>query len=393
MSAVAAIAESVAGWSPRRTRWLIVAVHAAFIVPWSVYIGLDFGQNFSWPPVLGGTAITLPLGLLLLALQLRLSLAFAARERLRGAPWVLLAEVVLVYLPLRWLDWTWFFMESCLMAAAPMVLPRWPAAIAIAAMVVGSSLRNAELGLAAPVAVGPPVVTTIFWLTYTTVVLVVPAVGMYGSARLARLFDALRETRAELAAVAVNRERLRVARDLHDLLGQSLSAISLKGDLAIRLLGSNPSAARAEIGSLTELARDTARGIRAVSRDEHAVSLREETEGAAALLAAAGVQTRCDLDLADLPPALERLFAWGVREGVANALRHSSARTCSIDARRRDGVVVLEIINDGATGPMGTGSGLAGLAERARALAGSVSAGNTPTGGFRLVVEVPWGEA
>jgi two-component system, NarL family, sensor histidine kinase DesK len=83
----------------------------------------------------------------------------------------------------------------------------------------------------------------------------------------------------------------------------------------------------------------------------------------------------------------------GPRGGAANALRHSSARTCSISGRSQDGVVVLEIMNDGAPGPIGKGSGLAGLAERARVLAGSVSASNTEDGGFQLRVEVPWGKA
>src|SRR5260370_622579 len=127
-----------------------------------------------------------------------------------------------------------------------------------------------------------------------------------------RLLDELRETRAELAALAVGRERLRVSRDLHDLLGQSLSAVALKGDLAIRLLRTDPPAARAEIESLTGLARDAIRGIHAVSRDEHAVSLRTETEGAAAPLSAAGIHAPTDADLPDLAPPLERVLAWAV---------------------------------------------------------------------------------
>jgi two-component system, NarL family, sensor histidine kinase DesK len=81
------------------------------------------------------------------------------------------------------------------------------------------------------------------------------------------------------------------------------------------------------------------------------------------------------------------VLAWAVREGITNVLRHSRA-TCSITAGRRRGRVLLEIVNDGAVAESGAGSGLAGLAERARAQAGSVSAGRTH-GGFRLVVEIP----
>ena len=180
-------------------------------------------------------------------------------------------------------------------------------------------------------------------------------------------------------------------RDLHDLLGQSLSAVALKGDLAIRLLHNDPPAARAEIESLTGLARDAIRGIHTVSRDEHAVSLRIETEGAAALLSAAGIRCRIDVDLPDLAPPVERVLAWTVREGVTDALRHSEAHTCSITGGRRDGNVILEIVNDDAPATPGEGSGLSGLTERARALSGSVAAGSTADGEFRLLVEVPEG--
>jgi two-component system sensor histidine kinase DesK len=380
-----------AGWTPRRTRWLVAAVHIAFIVPASVLIGIDLHQDLPWPPYWAGIASTLPLGLVLLALQLRLTLAFAAGEQPRGALWLLLAEVVLVYLPMRWLGLGWFWMQACLMASAPMVLRRWPAAVVVATVLVGSDLVNTGVGgfaNGASEAAGSAALTAAFWVVYTTVVLALPAAGLYGSAWLVRLFEALRQTRAELAAVAVGRERLRVARDLHDLLGQSLSAVSLKGDLAIRLLASDPAAARDEIDSLTGVARDAIRGIRSVSRDEHAVSLDEETRGGTALLAAAGVHTRVDLDLPDLPSAIERLLAWAVREGVTNALRHSQARTCSISGRRRDGIVDLEVVNDGVSEPVGEGSGLSGLAERATALGGSVSAGPA-AGGFRLLVEIP----
>jgi two-component system sensor histidine kinase DesK len=126
-----------------------------------------------------------------------------------------------------------------------------------------------------------------------------------------------------------------------------------------------------------------------VTRDEHLVSLRTETQGAAALLSAAGIDARIDLDLPDLPPAVDQVLAWAVREGVTNVLRHSQANTCSITAGRRDGQARLEIVNDGVRAPAGEGSGLAGLTERATALSGSVSAGPLGDGRFRLLLEVP----
>jgi two-component system sensor histidine kinase DesK len=165
--------------------------------------------------------------------------------------------------------------------------------------------------------------------------------------------------------------------------------VSLKGDLAIRLLRSDPPAARAEIQSLTEVARDTLRGVRAVTSDEHVVSLSAEIEGAAALLSAAGIDARIDLDLPDLPPPVENVLAWTVREGITNVLRHSQASTCSITAERRDGMVRLEIENDGLPASVGRGSGLAGLTERATALSGSVWGGPVGDRSFKLLLEVP----
>ena len=388
MSATASGLNGGVVWSPRRAGWLIVVTHAVIVgvVPIVAIFGIP-----GVPPQ-GNPALAVAVALAVLALQLRHSFAIARGERARGWPLSLLALALLVYLPMPWwFGWYWVTMQACLMASVPMVLRGWPAALAIAAPVVGTNLAVvANLGVPGA---RPPAAVVAYTANYWTATLAICAAAMYGSARLVRLLGELRETRAELAALAVGRERLRVSRDLHDLLGQSLSAVSLKGDLALRLLGSDPPAARAEIQSLTGVARSALRGVRAVSHDEHAVSLRSETDGAAALLAAAGIDARIRLDLADLAPPLERVLAWTVREGVANALRHSHARSCSITAGRRDGGVFLEIVNDGAPAPTGQGSGLAGLRERARALAGSVTAGSTGDGRWRLLVEIPEGVA
>jgi two-component system sensor histidine kinase DesK len=239
---------------------------------------------------------------------------------------------------------------------------------------------------------GPPSVIT--FVVYAVTFMFIGGVGLYGAARLVRALDELHATRAELAELAVGRERLRVSRDLHDLLGHSLSAVSLKGDLAIRLLRSDPPAARAEIASLTQVARDALHGVRAVTRDEHVVSLRTETDGAAALLRAAGIDAHINLNVPGLPRPVEDVLAWAVREGVTNVLRHSDARTCSIVAGCHDGLARLEIVNDGVRSldnepTSGDGSGLAGLAERARAVAGLVSANCTDDGRFEVHVTIP----
>jgi two-component system sensor histidine kinase DesK len=216
-------------------------------------------------------------------------------------------------------------------------------------------------------------------------------VVLYLAARLIRVLGELESSRAELAEAAVSRERLRLSRDLHDLFGQSLSAISLKGGLALRLLPDDADAARAEITGLTELARETLHRMRKVSHNEHVVSLRTEIDGAAALLATAGAGTGITADTDGLSPGTEEVFGWAVREGVTNMLRHSEVRYGSIAVAARDGSARLEIVNDGVRGPRGTdGNGLAGLTDRAVALGGSVTAGQVGDE-FRLVVEIPEG--
>jgi two-component system sensor histidine kinase DesK len=266
-----------------------------------------------------------------------------------------------------------------------MLLRGWPAVVVAAAPILGSAGAGVWAGLAEGISAGQTAFRILYWSTG----LLTGGVALHGSARLVCVADMLHAARAELAELAVRRERLRVSRDLHDLLGQSLSAVSLKGDLAIRLLRNDTAAAQAEIESLTAVARDALRDIHAVTRDERVISLRTEIDGATALLAAAGIAAHIDVDVPALAEPVDNMLAWTVREGVTNMLRHGEPNACSITARRRSGRVRLEIVNDGA-GPRGSaGRGLAGLAERAQALCGSVSAERTHDRRFKLVVEIP----
>jgi two-component system, NarL family, sensor histidine kinase DesK len=381
---VSAVTSGMVGdrlWTVRRARWLLVGLHLALlaVAPVLTITGFDGSP--------GNPAVVVPVALTVGALQLRHSFAAARGERPRGWQWSLLALVLLVYLPMVRFTWDWAAMQYFVIASAAMVLHGRPAAVAVAAPVLGSVAAGVQEAFVDGVSAGQ----VAFLVPYWVVGLITGALALYGSARLVWMADELHAARIELAELAIGRERLRVSRDLHDLLGQSLSAVSLKGDLARRLLGRDPLAAQAEIEGLTEVARQALRGMRAVARDQHAVSLRGEADAAAALLRAAGVEARIHLDLPQLLAPAETVLAWAVREGVTNLLRHSDARACSITGARRDGMVRLEIVNDGAPPPppAGGGSGLAGLGERARALSGSVAAERTRDGRFRLAVELP----
>jgi two-component system sensor histidine kinase DesK len=190
----------------------------------------------------------------------------------------------------------------------------------------------------------------------------------------------------------MGRERLRISRDLHDLLGQSLTAVSLKGDLAIGLLERNDiPRAITEIDGLTAIARSTLRDVLDIAHREPPIALASEIERMVDLLASIGTETRVEVMPGRLSPAIDELFAWALREGMTNVLRHSSATTCSISIARSQGTVRLEIINDGAMPVASGGSGLSGLATRAAELSGTVTGRPCGDGRFQLTVEVPEG--
>jgi two-component system, NarL family, sensor histidine kinase DesK len=365
------------------TRAALVLIHIPVIMFPAAYTLLNVA-NLATPY----TDPVPPIGLCLVigALQLRHSFAAARGERPPGGGWTYLAMFVPVYAPMLWFGYfNWATAPTVLVASAPMVL-RGRARLAVPGGI--ALLSGTMAAIATRFSFPHTGAQTVFlFFNHLTFNLLI-GLALYGAVRLVRLLDELHATRSELAEVAVSRERLRVSRDLHDLLGQSLSAISLKGDLAVRLLHINPSAARNEIEGLTAVARDAMRGVRAVAREEHTVSLRQEADGAAALLAAAGIEATIDVDPVDLPPPVEETFAWAIREGVANVLQHSAAGWCSIAASHRDGTFELRIVNDGVRAQGGEGRGLSGLATRAQSLSGTFTA--TSEGNrFTVLLEIP----
>jgi two-component system sensor histidine kinase DesK len=201
----------------------------------------------------------------------------------------------------------------------------------------------------------------------------------------------LARAREQLVDFAVTQERERVGRDVHDILGHSLTVITVKTELAGRLLeGAPPGAAvdraRAEVGDVERLAREALADVRATVSGTREVSLTGELAAARSALAAAAI--RADLPSAvDVVPARYReLFAWALREGVTNVVRHSGAGWCGVQLTAE----CVEIRDDGR-GPgdrAGGGNGLAGLQARAAKSGAVVEIGRAPEGGFLLRVLV-----
>ncbi|WP_288047842.1 histidine kinase [Nocardia sp.] len=198
-----------------------------------------------------------------------------------------------------------------------------------------------------------------------------------------RLSELARRQKAELAIVA---ERNRVARDVHDILGHSLTVITVKTELAQRLLDVDIERARAELADVERLAREALGGVRDTVGGLREVTLRAELANAASALAAADIAA--DLpDPANLPDGDNELFGWVLREAVTNVVRHSAARHCTVIVTATS----IDVIDDGrGLGPdAGTGSGLAGLRERTRAAGATMALSIPAGGGAHVAVTVP----
>jgi two-component system, NarL family, sensor histidine kinase DesK len=224
----------------------------------------------------------------------------------------------------------------------------------------------------------------------TVLTMVSIGVLMTAFGRIARANQELRETREELARLAVSEERLRISRDLHDLLGHSLSVIAIKSELARKLLDRDPIGAAAELDDIQAVTRTALAEVREAVQGYRRLALAEALESAQTALAAAGID--CELADADvaLPADVDAVLAWAVREGTTNVIRHSGALHCAIRVRADGDRAAVEIEDDGRAAPMtGRGSGLNGLRERARRVRGELEADALPGGGFRLRLTVP----
>lgn len=193
--------------------------------------------------------------------------------------------------------------------------------------------------------------------------------------------------RAAQAELAASEERLRFARDVHDLLGHRLTVIALKAELAERLAPADPSRAAREAAEVRQLAASALTEVRAVAHGYRQVDLRAELTATAQVLRSSGVRCTVTAPPGDLPPAVAEPLAAVLREAVTNVLRHSHAAFCTITITDADGAVTMTVANDGVTttGPLDDHShGLRGLTER---LAGSGGTLRTDDAGGRFVVE------
>jgi two-component system, NarL family, sensor histidine kinase DesK len=248
------------------------------------------------------------------------------------------------------------------------------------------------------------------WISHfglgSTLAVLLPVVliglAMIGFRMQITLMRELAQARGTVAKLAANEERLRLARDMHDLTGQSLSMITLKSELAAKRLAKLPSsaerdAALTELGDIGRVSRQTLHDIREAVSGYRRPTLAIEVITARNALEAAGIELDDDPDLTlrsgTFDPDAEAVLAWCLREAVTNVIRHSRARHCRIRLTERAGELSLEITDDGhgfTSQDPPTGSGLRGVSERLAAVGGSLALGAAAPGhGFRLTATVP----
>jgi two-component system, NarL family, sensor histidine kinase DesK len=195
----------------------------------------------------------------------------------------------------------------------------------------------------------------------------------------------------EVERMAKIAERERIARDLHDVLGHTLSVVILKSELAAKVAASDPERAGQEIREVEKIAREALAQVRETVRGYQSHGLRAEVAQATGALQAAGVTVTCEFDAGSVPPAQEGVLALALREAVTNVIRHARATQCEIRLQQADGDWRLEIRDDGC-GKLGPeGVGLSGMRHRVEALGGRLQ--RETAAGTRLVITLPAGPA
>ena len=217
---------------------------------------------------------------------------------------------------------------------------------------------------------------TVLGLAYEAVWSGERALLVFALASMAGLTARLVTARAELARAAVVHERLRFARDLHDLFGFGLSVLVLKNELALRLLGRDAGRARAELAEGVEVARQSLAELESVAVGYRAMTVDAEARTARTVLTDAGIEVTGEVAPGPLDARTDTVLAIVLREGVTNLLRHSEARRCTLEVERTATEVRLRIANDGVrrSGETRPGMGLTSLTGRVGALGGRLTA-------------------
>lgn len=374
--------------------WLLWIIWLPFVTP--VIIGLFFSHIALANIIISLLGVVLFFGIYLWASWRRaqqLIALFPEREAEVWLPIIALTALSVALILFNGKDWFVLFNFICGYIAGRLSTRR------VLQVVGGLLLLIAGLGL----------FLHIGWFEIGQAAFVVCAISIISFSIIRSITTSweLHAAREEIAHLAVAAERLRIARDLHDLLGHNLSLIALKSELARRLVQVAPERAIVEIGDVEQVARKALQEVREAVASYRQPTLANELQNASEILAAAGIAYHYEGDRRNedaLPAAIEAVLAWTIREGVTNIIRHSRAHQCWIRLQREQREVYIEIVDDGMgaaqaspsaeTGQTAStsnrGNGLRGLNERVDALGGELQAEACASGGFRLAVSLPF---
>lgn len=199
----------------------------------------------------------------------------------------------------------------------------------------------------------------------------------------------LRRSKEEIMRLATLAERERIGRDLHDLLGHTLSVVALKSELARKLIDRDLDAARAEIAEVERVARDSLSQVRNAVAGIRSTALAAELVSATALLEAQGLKVKCETENVKLRPDRENALALSIREAATNIGRHAAATGVTIRVKKESDAVVVEVADDGHGGRIVPGNGLNGMRERLVSVGGNLTFGPNKDGGILLRASVP----
>lgn len=368
------------GWAPENRRQAVVKL--CWIAIWALYIqaplaDLASGRHGSLATVSGAV------GLAVFVLVYLAVLFFRTNEP-EPAPWVYaalaglgaLALVLSFTLGSRWLVLFVYVTVSC-GAGLPLQTAVW--AIPVGAATLG--------GVGYVIDAKREFVPT----------LLIPALmagfAMVGVKKTVHTVQELREARETVAHLAATEERLRFARDLHDLLGHSLSLITLKSELAGRMLPGRPEEAAAQIADIERVSRQALVDVREAVTGFRRPTLAVELAAARSALRTAGIEPHTEVvPTTDIPADAEAVLAWALREAVTNVVRHSSATRCEVAlAQTVDGMLRLTVTDNGhgRSAGAGSGNGLSGLEERLVLAGGGLDTSSATGAGFILRAHVP----
>lgn len=353
---------------------------------------LVFPLRLSRPPS-SGPAVAYVIGLALfagaLALVLRASVSpeQPVRARLRLIALLVVLSLGLWAPAFAWAEpdsepWAW--LAGFVIGASALAVP-WAGLLVAAGLSLMAALGatvfagSAAANLAVTVGCG-----LVVWLTG---LILVWLLGLLRAAEAGRDAE---------AGLVIAQERLRMSRELHDVLGHRLGIIALKAELAGDLAATDPARSVAESDEIRRIATTTLAEARRAVYGDSVADLHAQVGSAHLVLTSAGIETAVDVDAASVPAPTSRLLAAVLREAVTNLLRHSDARTVSITFPGTGHCPTLVIVNDGAgtrldsgTGASSSGTGLASLAARCTAAGMRLAAGHDGDGRFAVRVELP----